>query len=64
MQKSTQHSSVTNILMAFKNQSYELNLKSYDYKYNNYIRDLVARSLDRCLQNHLLSGCTMSFTTR
>jgi hypothetical protein len=51
--------------MAFGIKTCNLNLKNYDYKYDNYARNLVGRSLGQCLRNRLfLSGCTMRFTSR
>jgi hypothetical protein len=54
----------TKPLVAFGNETYELNLTNGNYKYNNYIRNLVGRSFGRCFRNRLLSGCSMRFTTR
>jgi hypothetical protein len=50
--------------VAFGNETYKLNLTNYNYKYNNYTRDLVGRSFSRCLRNRLLSGSSMRFTIR
>jgi hypothetical protein len=49
--------------VAFGNETYELNLSNYDYKYSNYTKNLAGRSFGRCLPNRLLSGCVMRFTT-
>jgi hypothetical protein len=51
-------------LVAFGNETYKPNLKNYNYKYNNYTRNLVGRSLGRCLSTRLLSGSSMRFTIR
>jgi hypothetical protein len=42
--------------VAFGNETYKLNIKDYNYKYDNYTRNLVDRSFGRCLRNRLLSG--------
>jgi hypothetical protein len=47
--------------VAFGDETYEPNLKNYNYKYDNYAR---SRSFGSCLRNHLLSGTSMMFTTR
>jgi hypothetical protein len=49
--------------VAFGNKTYKLNLKSNNYKYNNYTRNLVDRSFGRCLRNRL-SLSSMRFTIR
>jgi hypothetical protein len=49
--------------VAFWNQTYELKLKTPNYKYDNYTRDLEDTSFDRCLHNQPFSGCAMRFTT-
>jgi hypothetical protein len=36
----------------------------WNYKYNNFTRNLVGRSFGRCLRNRLLSGSSMRFTVR
>jgi hypothetical protein len=46
-------------LVASGIKTYKLNLKNYNYKYNNYIRNLVGSSFVRCLLNRLLSGCSI-----
>jgi hypothetical protein len=48
--------------MAFGNITYNVSLRNYNYKYNNYTRNLVGRSFGRCLRNRLLSGSSMKFT--
>jgi hypothetical protein len=50
--------------MTFENETYELNLTNYDYKYDNYTRNLGGRSFGRRLLNRLLSGSSMRFTIR
>jgi hypothetical protein len=50
--------------VAFGNKTYKLNLKTQNYKYNDYTRNLVGRSFGRCLRNRLLSGSSMRFTVR
>jgi hypothetical protein len=44
--------------MAFGNETYKLNLKDYDYKYDNNTTNLVGRSFGRCLSNRHLSSCS------
>jgi hypothetical protein len=51
-------------LVAFGNETYKLNLKNYNYKYDKYTRNLVGRSFGRYLCNGLFFGCSMMFTTR
>jgi hypothetical protein len=42
-----------------------MRLTNYNYKYDNYSRNLVGRSFGSCLRNRLLlSGWSMRFTTR
>jgi hypothetical protein len=51
--------------VAFGNETYELNLKDWNYKYDNYTRNLVGRSFGRRLHNHmLLSDSSVRFTIR
>jgi hypothetical protein len=50
--------------VGFENKTYKLNLKNYNYKYNNYARNLISRSFGRCLRNRLLSGSSLRFTIR
>jgi hypothetical protein len=51
--------------VAFGNDTYKLNLTNYNYKCDNYIRNLVGRLYGRYLRNRLLlSGCAMMFTIR
>jgi hypothetical protein len=51
--------------VTFGNETYELNLTNYDYKYDIYNKNLVGRSFGRCLCNRLLLlGCAMRFTNR
>jgi hypothetical protein len=49
-------------VVTFGNESYKLNLKSQNYKHNNYTRNLVGRSFGRCLHNRLLSGSAEAST--
>jgi hypothetical protein len=46
-------------LVAFGNEPYELNLTNYNYKYDNYTRNVVSRSFGGCLRSPLLSGCSV-----
>jgi hypothetical protein len=39
-------------------------LTNQNYKYNSYTRNLVGRSIGRCLRNRLLTGNSMRFTIR
>jgi hypothetical protein len=41
-------------LVAFGNETYKLNLTNWNYKYDNYTRNLVGRSFGRCLVVWLL----------
>jgi hypothetical protein len=50
--------------VAFGNETYELNLTNYDYKYDSHARNLVVRSFGRCFRNRLLSGSSVRFTAR
>jgi hypothetical protein len=51
-------------LVAFGNDTYKLNLTNYNYKYDNYTRNLVGRSFGRYLRNRmLLSASSMRFST-
>jgi hypothetical protein len=38
------------------NETYKLNLKSYIYNYNNYILNLVGKSIGKFFRNRLVSG--------
>jgi hypothetical protein len=37
-------------------ETYKLNLKNQIYNYNNYILNLVGRSIDKFFRNRLVSG--------
>jgi hypothetical protein len=37
-------------------ESYKLNLKNYIYNYNNYVLNLVGRSIGKFFRNWLVSG--------
>jgi hypothetical protein len=51
--------------VAFGNETYELNLRNQNYKYDIYTRNLVGRSFGRCLHNHiLLFDTSVRFTVR
>jgi hypothetical protein len=52
-------------VVTFGNETWELNVKNYGYKYDNYTRSLVRRSLCRSLRSRLLlSDCSISFLGR
>jgi hypothetical protein len=42
-------------------ETYKLNLKNYIYNYNNYILNLVGRSIGKFFCNHLVSGGSYRF---
>jgi hypothetical protein len=49
-------------VVALGNRTYKLNLKDWNYKYDNYTKNLVGRSFGRCLRNCLLPGRSMRVT--
>jgi hypothetical protein len=44
-----------------ESETYKLNLKNYIYNYNNYVLNLVGRSIGKFFHHHLVSGSSCRF---